>query len=171
MIAFLLWFLATLDGALTGYREAAGRSALIDKRRYFRRAMIEGALFAQIAVVIAAVVVIVSITLVTDRQDLVRALPSRRAHAVHLCSLCGHDAGRIPVSFDSFGRHSEHHQHRNLRTIHADSTIGRRVGISLWNRLGSAAGNDYSGIDRIRYDAESGNRFDVLPQTSVTVTT
>jgi hypothetical protein len=72
MIALLLWFLATLDGAFTGYREAAGRSGLIDKQRYFRLAMLRGALFAQIAVVIAAVMVIVSIVLVTDRQDLVR---------------------------------------------------------------------------------------------------
>jgi hypothetical protein len=84
MTAFLLWFLATLDGAFTGYREAAGRSALIDKRRYFRRAMIKGALFAQIAVVIAAVVVIVSVMLVTDRQDLVRAYDRAGAHMLFI---------------------------------------------------------------------------------------
>ncbi|MBD0373553.1 MAG: hypothetical protein ICV60_22155 [Pyrinomonadaceae bacterium] len=53
MIAFLLWALATVDAAFIGYREAAGRSALINKGAYYRRAMMRGALFGQIAVVIA----------------------------------------------------------------------------------------------------------------------
>ena len=52
MIALLLWALATIDAAFIGYREAAGRSALIDKGAYYRRAMIRGALFGQIAVLI-----------------------------------------------------------------------------------------------------------------------
>jgi hypothetical protein len=59
MIAFLLWFLVTLDAAFTGYREAAGRNALVDKRRYYRQAMIRGALFGQIAVAIAAFVILI----------------------------------------------------------------------------------------------------------------
>jgi hypothetical protein len=50
MIALLLWALATVDAAFVGYREAAGRSALIDKRAYYRRAMIRGALFGQLSV-------------------------------------------------------------------------------------------------------------------------
>ena len=54
MIALLLWALATIDAACIGYREAAGRNGLIDKRAYYRHAMIRGALFGQIAVLIAA---------------------------------------------------------------------------------------------------------------------
>ncbi len=63
MIFFLLWLLATLDSAFIGFREAAGRSALIKKNAYYRRAMIRGALFGQLAVVIVgaiATVVLVS---------------------------------------------------------------------------------------------------------------
>lgn len=72
MIAVALWTLATLDAAFTGYREAAGRIALIDKRRYYRRAMIRGALFGQAAVAIAAVVVAVSLTLNSNRESLLQ---------------------------------------------------------------------------------------------------
>src|SRR5882672_638540 len=72
MIAFLLWLLATLDAGFTGYREAAGRNALINKRLYYRRAMIKGALFGQIAVGIAAVVILTSLTVTPDRQSLLR---------------------------------------------------------------------------------------------------
>src|SRR6059036_2869873 len=72
MIAVVLWVLATLDAGFTGYREAAGRNALINKRRYYRRAMIKGALFGQVAVGIAALLVFLSLTLAPDRQSLVR---------------------------------------------------------------------------------------------------
>ena len=56
MIAGLLWLLATVDSAFIGYREAAGRNALIEKSAYFRRALIRGALFGQIAVLIVGVI-------------------------------------------------------------------------------------------------------------------
>jgi len=56
MSVLLLWLLATVDAAFIGYRDAAGRSALIDKRHYYRRALVRGALFGQIAVVIVGVV-------------------------------------------------------------------------------------------------------------------
>jgi hypothetical protein len=72
MIAMLLWLLATLDAAFTGYREAAGRNALINKRQYYQRAMITGALFGQVAVVIAGVVVLVSLAFTADRESLLR---------------------------------------------------------------------------------------------------
>jgi hypothetical protein len=72
MIAMMLWLLATLDAAFTGYREAAGRNALINKRRYYQRAMITGALFGQVAVVIAGVVVLVSLAFTADRESLLR---------------------------------------------------------------------------------------------------
>jgi hypothetical protein len=72
MIAVALWLLATLDAAFTGYREAAGRNALINKRRYYWRAMITGALFGQVAVVIAGLVVLVSLAFTSDQQSLLR---------------------------------------------------------------------------------------------------
>src|SRR5262245_65542823 len=56
MILFLLWLLATVDSAFIGYREAAGRNALIDKKDYYRHALIRGALFGQLAVLIVGVV-------------------------------------------------------------------------------------------------------------------
>jgi L-asparagine transporter-like permease len=58
MSILLLWLLATVDSAFIGYRDAAGRSALIDKRHYYRRALLRGALMGQIAVVIAGIVAI-----------------------------------------------------------------------------------------------------------------
>jgi hypothetical protein len=72
MIAVVLWVLATLDAGFTGYREAAGRNALINKRLYYRRAMFKGALFGQVAVGIAAVVVLVSLAVTPDRESLMR---------------------------------------------------------------------------------------------------
>ena len=56
MIAGLLWLLATVDSAFIGYREAAGRNALIEKSAYFRRALIRGALVGQLAVLIVGVI-------------------------------------------------------------------------------------------------------------------
>lgn len=56
MIAVLLWLLATVDSAFIGYREAAGRSALIEKSAYYRRALVRGALFGQVAVLIVGVI-------------------------------------------------------------------------------------------------------------------
>lgn len=52
MTILLLWLLATVDSTFIGYRDAAGRNALIDKRAYFRRAMLRGAVAGQIAVAI-----------------------------------------------------------------------------------------------------------------------
>jgi len=71
MIAFCLWLLATLDAAFTGYREAAGRSALINKRRYYREAMIRGALFGQIAVALTGVVILILFLTTPDRRSLI----------------------------------------------------------------------------------------------------
>jgi hypothetical protein len=70
MIALMLWLLATLDAAFAGYRAAAGRNALIRKRRYYRWAMIKGALFGQVAVALAACVALISLALVSDRESL-----------------------------------------------------------------------------------------------------
>ena len=72
MIAIALWLLATLDAAFAGYREAAGRNALIRKRSYYRRAMLKGALLGQFAVAIAAAGTLISLMMSTDRASLVR---------------------------------------------------------------------------------------------------
>lgn len=74
MIALLLWALATIDAAFIGYREAAGRSALIDKGAYYRRAMIRGALFGQIAVGIVGAAIAVMLILSPEPQALVHEL-------------------------------------------------------------------------------------------------
>jgi hypothetical protein len=61
MTLFLLWLLATVDSAFIGYREAAGRNALIDKKDYYRHALIRGALFGQLAVLIVGAVTAVTL--------------------------------------------------------------------------------------------------------------
>ena len=66
MIAGLLWLLATVDSAFIGYREAAGRNALIKKGRYFRRALIRGALFGQLAVLIVGMFTAITLASATD---------------------------------------------------------------------------------------------------------
>jgi hypothetical protein len=70
MIAFLLWLLATVDSAFIGYREAAGRSALIDKKAYYRRALVRGALSGQLAVLIAGVVTAIALLSSDDPRAL-----------------------------------------------------------------------------------------------------
>jgi hypothetical protein len=61
MILSLLWLLATVDSAFIGYREAAGRNALIDKKDYYRHALIRGALFGQLAVLIVGVITAIAL--------------------------------------------------------------------------------------------------------------
>jgi hypothetical protein len=70
MIAFLLWLLATVDSAFIGYREAAGRNALINKKAYFRHALIRGALFGQLAVLIVGVITAVALVSSSDAAAL-----------------------------------------------------------------------------------------------------
>ena len=66
MTLFLLWLLATVDSAFIGYREAAGRNALIDKKDYYRHALIRGAVFGQVAVLIVGVTT--AVALVSSNQ-------------------------------------------------------------------------------------------------------
>jgi len=70
MIAGLLWLLATIDSAFIGYREAAGRNALIRKRTYFRRALIRGALAGQVAVLIVGVTTAILVATSSDAAAL-----------------------------------------------------------------------------------------------------
>jgi hypothetical protein len=70
MIAFLLWLLATLDSAFIGYREAAGRNALIDKKLYYRQALIKGAFFGQLAVLVVAIITGLALLVSNDSRAL-----------------------------------------------------------------------------------------------------
>lgn len=69
MIVSFLWLLATIDSAFIGYREAAGRNALIEKRAYYRHALFRGALIGQLAVLIVGVVT--AVALLTSHHALV----------------------------------------------------------------------------------------------------
>jgi len=70
MIAGLLWLLATVDSAFIGYREAAGRNALIEKGAYFRHALIRGALLGQLAVLIVGVITAIALVSSSDAAAL-----------------------------------------------------------------------------------------------------
>src|ERR1041385_8020689 len=70
MIAGLLWLLATVDSAFIGYREAAGRNALIKKGAYFRRALLRGALFGQLAVLLVGVITALALVSSSDAAAL-----------------------------------------------------------------------------------------------------
>ena len=72
MIALLLWALATVDAAFIGYREAAGRSALVQKSAYYRRAMMRGALFGQVAVGVVGALIAVMLYLSPEPLALIR---------------------------------------------------------------------------------------------------
>lgn len=74
MTALLLWALASVDAAFIGYREAAGRSALIDKGGYYRRAMIRGAVFGQVAVGVVGAAAAVALALSPEPRTLVSEL-------------------------------------------------------------------------------------------------
>ena len=76
MIPAFLWLLATIDSAFIGYREAAGRNALIDKRAYYRRALIRGALMGQVAVLIAGVITAIVLVNSSDGGALLSKIES-----------------------------------------------------------------------------------------------
>ena len=70
MIPVFLWLLATIDSALIGYREAAGRNALIDKSAYYRHALVRGALLGQVAVLIVGAITAVALASANDARAL-----------------------------------------------------------------------------------------------------
>lgn len=73
-VAASVYFLATLDSAFVGYREAAGRSALIRKGAYYTRAMLRGALWGQAAVVSAFALLMLLFLRADDGAGFPRAL-------------------------------------------------------------------------------------------------
>jgi hypothetical protein len=82
MSVVLLYVLATLDGAFCGYRAAAGRSALIDKRRYYRHALLRGAGLVQLAVALVAVTLGCFLAFSTAQADLIHDLLAAAARAL-----------------------------------------------------------------------------------------
>src|SRR5688500_518061 len=61
MTMVLLWLLATIDAAFTGYRAAAGRDLRIDKRAYYRRAGARGAIAGQLAAALVGAFVLLTL--------------------------------------------------------------------------------------------------------------
>lgn len=70
MTLLALYLLATLDGGLCGFRAFAGRSALIHKRAYYTRAVLHGAVSAQIASFLSLGVLFLAILLSQHRNEL-----------------------------------------------------------------------------------------------------
>src|SRR5258708_31255466 len=64
--ALLLYALATVDGALVGYRVASGRSALVDKGSYYWRSILRGALLVQPAIGVAVFVAVLLLLVAAD---------------------------------------------------------------------------------------------------------
>ena len=85
-VAAALYFLATLDSAFVGYRDAAGRSALIRKGAYYTRAMLRGALWGQAAVAAAVALLAALLLRAEDRPAFVHSLieAGRRMLAVYV---------------------------------------------------------------------------------------
>src|SRR5215471_5248678 len=65
-----LFILAAIDGALCGFRSAAGRSPLISKRSYYARALLRGVAAAQVASVVSLVALVVVAAASSHRQEL-----------------------------------------------------------------------------------------------------
>ena len=74
MTPVLLYCLASLDAAFIGYRAAAGRNALIDKRGYYRRAMLRGLLFGQCAAALIAAAIGAYLLSASDPRALLQGL-------------------------------------------------------------------------------------------------
>jgi hypothetical protein len=70
MTLVALYLLATLDGALCGFRAFAGRSAVIHKRAYYSRALFIGAVTAQVASFFSLAVLFLAIALSHHRAEL-----------------------------------------------------------------------------------------------------
>lgn len=70
----LLWLLASLDAAFCGYRAAAGRSRLIRKQAYYRRAMARGLAWGQAGLAIAACVTTAALRAASHPETLRAAL-------------------------------------------------------------------------------------------------
>jgi hypothetical protein len=84
MTLFVLYLLATTDGALCGYRAAAGRSALINKRAYFQRALLRGAVVVQFAAAISGLMLLAILAESSDRAYLMSDLLAAGARMIYV---------------------------------------------------------------------------------------
>lgn len=66
MTLLMLYLLATLDGALCGFRAAAGRCPFIRLRRYYSRALFRGVLVSQIPSFLALLALFAALKLSRD---------------------------------------------------------------------------------------------------------
>lgn len=72
MILALLCLLALLDAALAGYRAAAGRNALIDKRPYYRAAVLRGLGGGAVCLALTGAAAGLALAAAADRAALLR---------------------------------------------------------------------------------------------------
>ncbi|MDB4958607.1 MAG: hypothetical protein JWO36_6176 [Myxococcales bacterium] len=70
----VLWVLATMDGGFAGFRNAAGRNALIEKRTLYRMAILHGMRAAQLPAALTGVAVIAIVLTASDRAAEVVAI-------------------------------------------------------------------------------------------------
>ncbi len=68
--AAALYLLATLDALFIGYRDGAARCARLHKRDHIRRSLLWGALWGQLAVLIAAAAIALTLAWSPDTQAL-----------------------------------------------------------------------------------------------------
>jgi hypothetical protein len=66
IVVLLLYFLATIDAACSGYRAACGRNALIHKEAYYRSAILRGALAGQATVAISGLGAVIMLFSASD---------------------------------------------------------------------------------------------------------
>ena len=71
-LLFTLYLLATIDATVSGYSAAAGRSALIRKGPYYRKAMTRGYVAGQIAAALSFTLVLLALRTSSD-PDALRA--------------------------------------------------------------------------------------------------
>lgn len=76
LTAAVLYALACIDGGLVGFRLAAGRSALVDKRAYYGRAIARGVVLVQPALALAVFVAVLLLLVAADPGRLTAELVS-----------------------------------------------------------------------------------------------
>jgi hypothetical protein len=70
MTLAMLYVLATIDGALCGFRAVGGRSPFIRKRTYYMRALLRGIMAAQVASLLSLVALAVAWAMSSHRAEL-----------------------------------------------------------------------------------------------------
>ncbi len=85
---FSMALLALVDGAMCGFRAAAGRSGLIDKRLYFQRAIVRG-FGATLVVLVVGVVLAVALARVNGAAAWFEFERAARASAAVYASFAG----------------------------------------------------------------------------------